>query len=70
VEKQELLDALSAVPDGVRIYVSADHPQTAIELMDICYTDATELPYYGEDIVWYQHPENFDGKVTAILLCD
>lgn len=66
----ELRAAIDELPDHVKIYVTADHGQTAIQFGGVMYTDEEDLPYYAEDAEWHQHEENLEGPLTAILLTD
>jgi hypothetical protein len=66
MNKKELFDSLSDVPDNAEIYVEADHGQNPERCPVLLFTADEELPNYGEDIAWLKtmKPE----KATAVLL--
>jgi len=68
--KDELLEALKDVPGKAEIYVESDNGQYPEMSGGVFYCDSHrgKLPYYGEDLDWYNEEASNMKKVKAVLI--
>lgn len=70
---KELKEMLNKVPDNAVIYCESDHGQIPEQINNVMFCidgcSCEKLPYYGEDLGWFELKEIEDmSKVIAILI--
>ena len=65
---KELKEIIKDLPDNAMVYVEGDHGQSSEQAGYILFSDDKELPYYGDDMEWFETGEEKNDNITSILI--